>query len=67
MKIGLNTDAPKNYIGGHLIFDNFKTCNFGDKKYGSLFFGNSGIQNVIPYLLEVDLIGNWIPQFRYVK
>ena len=43
LKIGLNKDSPKNYIGGHLVFDHFKTCNFGDKKYGSMFFGNSGI------------------------
>ena len=31
-----------------------------------MHYGNSGIENVLPYLLEVDLIANWIPQFKKV-
>lgn len=30
-------------------------------------FGNSGVENIIPYLLEVDLIGTWAPYLNYVK
>ena len=30
-------------------------------------FGNSGVENIIPYLLEVDLIGTWAPYLTYVK
>ena len=53
-------------MGFHCSFDNFKTLKVQDKG-SKLTFGNSGVQNIIPYLLEVDLIGTWAPYLSYVK
>ena len=52
-------------MGFHCTFDKFKTLKANEK--GKLTFGNSGVQNIIPYLLEVDLIGEWAPYLSYVK
>jgi hypothetical protein len=30
-------------------------------------FGNSGVENVIPWIMDLDKMGNWSTHFRYVK
>ena len=52
-------------MGFHCTFENFKTLKTGEKN--KMTFGNSGVENIIPYLLEVDLIGTWAPYLNYVK
>jgi len=52
-------------MGFHCSFSNFKTLKAGEKN--KMTFGNSGVENIIPYLLEVDLIGTWAPYLNYVK
>jgi len=52
-------------MGFHCSFSNFKTLPHGENK--KMTFGNSGVENIIPYLLEVDLIGTWAPYLNYVK
>ncbi len=52
-------------MGFHCSFKDFKTLKAGEKS--KMTFGNSGVENIIPYLLEVDLIGTWAPYLNYVK
>jgi hypothetical protein len=52
-------------MGFHCSFKDFKTLKAGEKS--KMIFGNSGVENIIPYLLEVDLIGTWAPYLNYVK
>tara|TARA_B110000285_G_C15017313_1_gene559720 strand:+ start:434 stop:667 length:234 start_codon:yes stop_codon:yes gene_type:complete len=52
-------------MGFHCTFENFKTLKTGEKD--KMTFGNSGVENIIPYLLETDLIGTWAPYLNYVK
>mgnify|MGYP000945100731 FL=1 len=52
-------------MGFHCTFTDFKTLPAFDTN--KMTFGNSGVENIIPYLLEVDLIGTWAPYLNYVK
>ena len=57
-QIRRNTDNKKGFLGYHseLILD---TLPYGSKSDGKLVFGNSGIENIIPYVFEIDLIASW--------
>ena len=65
VKISINKDNKRGFMGFHCTFTNFKTLKPGEKN--KMTFGNSGVENIIPYLLEVDLIGTWAPYLNYVK
>ena len=61
-----NTDLKKGFLGYHseLEYDMLKYGkSTGEKK---LVFGNSGIENIIPYVFEVDLIATWTSHFKTV-
>ena len=65
VKISINKDNKRGFMGFHCTFTNFKTLKPGEKN--KMTFGNSGVENIIPYLLEVDLIGTWAPYLNYFK
>lgn len=65
--ISINKDNKDNFMGFHCQFKKFKTLKYGSKTKNKLTFGNSGIENFIPYMMEVDLIGTWAPYLKFVK
>ena len=64
--VRLNNDSQKGFLGYHATF-NGKTVKYGSDEAGSIYFGNSGVENLIPYIMELDQMGSWTPHFRYVK
>ena len=53
-------DNKSGFMGYKIVFDNMKLPKYGVPAIGSqLFFGNSGIDNMIPYLIEGDHFNTW--------
>jgi hypothetical protein len=56
--VRVNLDSEKNFLGYHTTVK-IKCNPYGQQKPGSIHFGNSGVENIIPFLMEVDQMGEW--------
>ena len=43
------------------MFKNFKLPLYGTKSKSALHFGNNGVENIIPVVLESQLASTWAP------
>lgn len=60
VKLSMPLDNKSGFMGYKIILKNFKVPEYGaPAKDGQLLFGNSGIENMIPYFIEGDLYSNW--------
>ena len=54
-------DVKPGFMAYNFEMKGFKLSDFGDNIQDSLFYKDSGIFNIIPYMLEVDKHHTWIP------
>ena len=56
-----NLDNKDGYLGYVCIKKDFKLISPGGK---GLFYGQTGVENVIPLFLEADLCSTWAPYLK---
>ena len=67
-----NTDNLPGFLGGHITFKSFKADEYRKdgrkaRDSNSLYYGRSGVENLIPFVLETDCIESWAPAFKSVE
>jgi len=70
VSVSIDAQEVPGYMSGRHTFKNIKLHEYtvgGVKDSNSLYYENSGVENLIPYMVQTELVNNWTSGLKSVK